>query len=138
MNLAAIQAFIFDMDGVLYRGDVAIPGAREFLADLMAANIPFRLLNNNSGATAEQVRVPAGTVSPRRLQATGPEMPDRRGPTGVPALCSGPLPTRPDFRTASRVGLARFLRDRVRWMEWDPRRVAPGARLRHLPGRCLG
>ncbi|MCW5851811.1 MAG: HAD-IIA family hydrolase [Anaerolineae bacterium] len=54
MNLAAIQAFIFDMDGVLYRGDVAILGARDFLADLMAAYVPFRLLTNNSGATPEQ------------------------------------------------------------------------------------
>ena len=54
MNLAAIQAFIFDMDGVLYRGDVAIPGAREFLADLMAGHIPFRLLTNNSSATPEE------------------------------------------------------------------------------------
>lgn len=54
MNLAAIQAFIFDMDGVLYRGDVAIPGAREFLADLMAGHVPFRLLTNNSSATPEE------------------------------------------------------------------------------------
>jgi 4-nitrophenyl phosphatase len=48
------QGYIFDMDGVLYRGNEAIPGAREFLADLTAAGLPFRLLTNNSSATPEQ------------------------------------------------------------------------------------
>jgi 4-nitrophenyl phosphatase len=39
-----------DMDGVLYRGEQALPGLRDFL--LLAATHPFVLLTNNSTMTA--------------------------------------------------------------------------------------
>ena len=53
-NLAEARGFVLDMDGVLYHGNVAIPCAREFLEDLTAAGIPWRLLTNNASATPEQ------------------------------------------------------------------------------------
>ena len=53
-DLAQAQGFVLDMDGVLYHGNVAILGASEFLGDLTAANIPWRLLTNNAWDTPEQ------------------------------------------------------------------------------------
>ncbi len=67
LNLATIQAFVFDMDGVLYRGLEVIPGAREFLADLAAHTIPYRLLTNNASLTQAQFAA--------KLAAMGIEVP---------------------------------------------------------------
>jgi 4-nitrophenyl phosphatase len=47
-TLREVRGFILDMDGVIYRGATALPGAAEFLAGLRAANIPFLFLTNNS------------------------------------------------------------------------------------------
>lgn len=47
-DLAAIRAFIFDMDGVIYRGKAVLPCAPEFIARLKHAAIPFLFLTNNS------------------------------------------------------------------------------------------
>jgi len=51
-TLADLRAFILDMDGVLYQGRRALPGAREFITALQRHRIPFRLLTNNSARTA--------------------------------------------------------------------------------------
>ncbi|MDI7276401.1 MAG: HAD-IIA family hydrolase [Anaerolineae bacterium] len=48
MTLRDLQALIIDMDGVLYRGDTAVPGAREFVAWLTGRSFPFVLVTNNS------------------------------------------------------------------------------------------
>ncbi len=47
--------FILDLDGVIYRGDWLLPGAREFVqwADATGRNLVF--LSNNSFATPEEV-----------------------------------------------------------------------------------
>lgn len=42
---------IFDLDGVIYRGDVPVPGAVELVARLHAAGIEVRFATNNSLAT---------------------------------------------------------------------------------------
>lgn len=42
---------IFDLDGVIYRGDVPVPGAVELVARLHAAGIAVRYATNNSLAT---------------------------------------------------------------------------------------
>ncbi|MDX1963365.1 MAG: HAD-IIA family hydrolase [Pirellulales bacterium] len=42
------HGYLIDMDGVLYRGTEVIAGAVEFLDELRARGIPFRLLTNNS------------------------------------------------------------------------------------------
>jgi HAD superfamily hydrolase (TIGR01450 family) len=46
-------AFLLDMDGVLYRGDQAIPGAPEFLHALRG--YPHLFITNNSSATPETI-----------------------------------------------------------------------------------
>jgi 4-nitrophenyl phosphatase len=42
-----------DMDGVLYRGDTALPGAKEFLSFLDVRGIRYLMLTNNSVRTPE-------------------------------------------------------------------------------------
>lgn len=41
------KAYLLDMDGVLVHGRRPIPGAPEFVAKLLAAGIPFRVITNN-------------------------------------------------------------------------------------------
>lgn len=45
------HGYLIDMDGVLYRGSELIPGADDFIGQLRARDIPFRLLTNNSQRT---------------------------------------------------------------------------------------
>jgi len=49
MNFADIEAVIMDMDGVLWTGDVALPGMAACFAWLWARGLPFALATNNSG-----------------------------------------------------------------------------------------
>jgi len=51
INLRDIEAFVIDMDGVLYRVDSPIPGAIQFLQLLQEEGTPFLLLTNNSTLT---------------------------------------------------------------------------------------
>jgi 4-nitrophenyl phosphatase len=55
--LTDLRHVIIDMDGVLYRGTEAIPGAREFLLFTRRIGVPFLLLTNNSSMTAAQYKV---------------------------------------------------------------------------------
>jgi molybdenum cofactor cytidylyltransferase/probable selenium-dependent hydroxylase accessory protein YqeC len=50
----SIRSLIIDLDGVLYRGDQAIVGAKEFIALLQRERVPFLLLTNNSTRTPGQ------------------------------------------------------------------------------------
>jgi 4-nitrophenyl phosphatase len=52
--LSDIRYLIIDMDGVLYRGNEALPGAQRFLPWLEARGIQYLMLTNNS------VRTPSG------------------------------------------------------------------------------
>jgi 4-nitrophenyl phosphatase len=52
--LRQISSLIVDMDGVLYRGQESLPGAREFLTYLGKAGVPFILATNNSTLTPAQ------------------------------------------------------------------------------------
>lgn len=52
-RLHTAQSFIFDMDGVLYRGAELLPGVRPLLEALEHAGKPFMLATNNSMATPE-------------------------------------------------------------------------------------
>jgi NagD protein len=45
------QGLLIDMDGVVYGGDLMIPGADEFVALLLQQNIPFSFMTNNSQRT---------------------------------------------------------------------------------------
>jgi ribonucleotide monophosphatase NagD (HAD superfamily) len=42
------QGLLIDMDGVIYAGDVMIPGADSFIANLLKKDIPFIFMTNNS------------------------------------------------------------------------------------------
>jgi 4-nitrophenyl phosphatase len=63
LSLSDLRGFILDMDGVIYRGDQALPGAAEFLGGLRAAGVPFLFLTNNATTPARLVA--------DRLQAMG-------------------------------------------------------------------
>lgn len=52
--LRTLQHLIIDMDGVLYRGNEAIPGAGAFLRFLRERGIGFVLATNNSTRTPQQ------------------------------------------------------------------------------------
>jgi NagD protein len=45
------NGLLIDMDGVVYGGDIMIPGADEFVARLSKENIPFSFMTNNSQRT---------------------------------------------------------------------------------------
>jgi NagD protein len=47
--------FLIDMDGVIYGGDVMIPGADEFVARLLKEDIPFTFMTNNSQRSSTEV-----------------------------------------------------------------------------------
>lgn len=48
MPPAAPSAFLLDLDGTLYTGDAAIPGAVETVARLRSRGVPFRLVTNTT------------------------------------------------------------------------------------------
>ncbi len=48
-----VSGLILDMDGVIYRGNHALPGARELFPALRSAGLPFILLTNNSTLTPQ-------------------------------------------------------------------------------------
>jgi len=45
------QGLLIDMDGVVYGGDVLIPGADQFIGRLLQQQIPFMFMTNNSSRT---------------------------------------------------------------------------------------
>jgi 4-nitrophenyl phosphatase len=53
MPLTQIKAVVSDMDGVLWRGQVPLPGMPEFFTFLREQQIPFALATNNSGKHPE-------------------------------------------------------------------------------------
>lgn len=53
-RLNEAKAWIFDMDGVLYRGNAPLPGTVDLFATLQLRSIPFRLATNNSTMTPAQ------------------------------------------------------------------------------------
>ena len=50
-ELRRARGFIFDMDGVLYRGKLPLPGVADLFNALTIRGIPFLLATNNSMAT---------------------------------------------------------------------------------------
>ena len=47
--------YLIDMDGVIYHGHQLIPGAERFINDLLANDVPFLFLTNNSQRTRRDV-----------------------------------------------------------------------------------
>lgn len=52
--LSRIRYLLIDLDGVIYRGTTALPGAREFIDWLHTAGIAARLVTNNATLTPQQ------------------------------------------------------------------------------------
>lgn len=53
--LPAYTAYLIDLDGVIYRGEELLPGAKEFVAWLDAKQKKYLFLTNNSFASGTQV-----------------------------------------------------------------------------------
>ncbi|HEV2126446.1 MAG TPA: HAD-IIA family hydrolase, partial [Chloroflexota bacterium] len=53
-RLAAISTFLIDLDGVVYAGNTALPGASEFFQLLAGTGRGFQCITNNSTLTAAQ------------------------------------------------------------------------------------
>lgn len=53
-TLASIRALVIDMDGVLWRGDTALPGLHDLFDFLRRRDIPFTLATNNASKTPQQ------------------------------------------------------------------------------------
>lgn len=67
----AYDVFLFDLDGVLYRGTDVVPGAPEAVALLRAAGKRLAFVTNNSGRTPDAV---AAHLSDLGIPATGGEV----------------------------------------------------------------
>lgn len=52
--LPDIRGFIFDLDGVFYKGDEALKGGFEIVKYLKSENIPFAFFTNNSQKTPDE------------------------------------------------------------------------------------
>jgi NagD protein len=52
--------YLIDMDGVIYRENQLIPGARDFMEALIASGAPFVFLTNNSSPSPEDLSVRLG------------------------------------------------------------------------------
>src|SRR5207253_2453016 len=53
--MLAYTTYLIDLDGVIYRGNELLPGAKEFVAWLEAHHKKFLFLTNNSFASETQV-----------------------------------------------------------------------------------
>jgi 4-nitrophenyl phosphatase len=121
-GLRSLRGFIFDMDGVIYQGKHAIPGAPEFVGHLRAAGIPFLFATNNSTtapeAVAERLTGMGITAEPRDVLTSSEvtaallkeEAPDALvfvlGEVGIyAALTRYGLATTEDYREATAVVL---------------------------------
>lgn len=54
LDFGSIRAAVLDMDGVLWRGGLPLPGVEAFFAFLQARAIPYALATNNSTATVDE------------------------------------------------------------------------------------
>ena len=62
MLAARYDALLFDLDGVLYRGDEPVPGAPETIGALRRAGARIVFLTNNSSRTPQQVSAKLGAM----------------------------------------------------------------------------
>src|SRR5437773_5120692 len=53
--MLSFTTYLIDLDGVIYRGNALLPGAREFVEWLLEHNQKFLFLTNNSFASETQV-----------------------------------------------------------------------------------
>ena len=63
-----MKSYVLDMDGVIYRGNDLIPGAREFIERLQEGGHPFLFMTNNSQRTPLDFQ--------RKLERMGLDVPE--------------------------------------------------------------
>ena len=61
-SLSEIRGLIIDMDGVLWRGNEALPGAVDLIPALRQKSIPFMLVTNNASASPTNVQNKLHTI----------------------------------------------------------------------------
>lgn len=95
-RLRAARAFIFDMDGVLYRGTHALPGVQDLFTAIERHGAQFVLATNNSMASPEEYTTRlAGmgiTAATDKIQTSGTATRDyllERLPKGAPVYVVG-------------------------------------------------
>ena len=86
MRSAPPRAFLFDLDGTLYSGGSAIPGAADTLRRLRKAGVPYRLVTNTTSrprsALVQRLAGYGFEVSPREIFTAvlaGAELAEARG-----------------------------------------------------------
>lgn len=96
MILAGIDALVCDLDGVVYLGDRAIPGAAEALGRLRAAGMRLLFATNNSRLTPESYTAKLARLGVRASEdeiltsaVVTAEVLARRGLSGARALVVG-------------------------------------------------
>ena len=95
-QLAGIQGWLIDLDGVIYRGDQLLAGAPEFVTALREERIPFLFLTNNSSRTPAQyaerltrMGIPAGPQDFYTSSQATAEYLARHAPPGTPIFVIG-------------------------------------------------
>ncbi|MBZ0298832.1 MAG: haloacid dehalogenase, partial [Anaerolineae bacterium] len=76
MDFANIKAIISDMDGVLWHGDVPLPGLHEFFDLLHTRPFPYILATNNSSRTrqdyvAKLAKMGVPDITPEHIVTSG-------------------------------------------------------------------
>jgi 4-nitrophenyl phosphatase len=96
MYLRQTRTVLFDMDGVLYRGNQVLPGARELLAFLDSIDIRYACITNNASMTPTEYEAKLakmGIVMPAALVLTSALVTGhylrRRYPRGTRVLLIG-------------------------------------------------
>ena len=64
-QLSAIRNLLIDMDGVIYRGKMPLPGAVELFGFLSEHGMGYLLVTNNATRTARQIAPPLPQPGPR-------------------------------------------------------------------------
>lgn len=94
MDLRALRAFIFDLDGCVYTGNTLVPGVQEFLRELRQKGRRILFLTNNSREAGEELRaklarlgIPAAREEVlSAVEIVGPLVRDRYGPSRILAI----------------------------------------------------
>ena len=80
------DAVLLDLDGVVYAGDTAVPGAPEALARLREEGTPLRFVTNNASRTPGQVAEKLVSVG---VRAEGEEVLGSARAAGASCGCGG-------------------------------------------------
>ena len=56
INFNEKKGFICDMDGVIYHGNIVLPGVKDFIEWLQDNHKEYLFLKNNSGMTPKEIR----------------------------------------------------------------------------------